>query len=119
MNFECHLHNGDPLTGRTVRVPVGRPILGSPPFSWEDSAEDALQLRKVDQWKDWTIEGMLYQIEGYNGWGYRMHHPEVLSPYLWGFSNHYIKGKYVSDGSWDENAVSKQCGAVVLVKSLE
>ena len=41
-NFECHLHNGDPLTARTVHVPKGRPIAGNPPFTWEESAVDAL-----------------------------------------------------------------------------
>ena len=44
MNFGTHLHNGDPLTARTVHVPTGRPVNGNPPFTWEDSAADALQL---------------------------------------------------------------------------
>src|SRR5262249_16489898 len=44
LNFATHLHNGDPLTARTVHVPVGRPPTGSPPFLWEDSAVDALAL---------------------------------------------------------------------------
>ena len=118
MRFSCHLHNGDSLMERTVHVPAGRPIEGNPPFTWEESAIDALRLRKLDDWKDWSIEGMLYQIEGYNGWGYRLHHPEVLSPYLWSFSNHYTKGKYVADGKWDENAVSQQCGAGIILKRI-
>src|SRR5947208_3434926 len=33
-NFNEHLHNGDPLTARTVHVPAGRPKSGSPPFTW-------------------------------------------------------------------------------------
>jgi len=119
MSFNCHLHNGDPLSGRTVHVPAGRPLGGRPPFTWEDSATDALKLRGIDQCKDWTIEGMLYQIEGYNGWGYRLHHPEVLSPYLWSFSNHYTMGKYIADGTWSETAISNQCGAAVLLKGLD
>jgi lysozyme family protein len=100
-------------------VPAGRPVKGTPPFTWEESAADALTLRKIDQWKDWTIEGVLYQIEGYNGWGYRLHHPTVLTPYLWSFSNHYIKGKYIADGTWSDNAVSNQCGAGVLLKGMD
>ena len=40
--FTKHLHNGDPLTDRTVRVPRGRPLFGNPPFRWEQSAIDAL-----------------------------------------------------------------------------
>jgi lysozyme family protein len=42
LRFDRHLHNGDPLTAHTVRVPAGRPEVGQPPFAWEASAEDAL-----------------------------------------------------------------------------
>jgi lysozyme family protein len=119
MNFSSHLHNGDPLSRRTIHVPSGRPADGTPPFTWEQSAADALTLRKIDQCKDWTIEGMLYQIEGYNGWGYRLHHPSILTPYLWSFSNHYTKGKYIADGTWSDTAISNQCGAAVLLKMID
>jgi len=118
MNFNCHLHNGDSLSGRTIHVPSGRPPSGTPPFTWEESAVDALTLRKINQWSYWSLEGMLYQIEGYNGWGYRLHHPYVLTPYLWSFTNHYVRGKYISDGTWSDSAVSDQCGAAVLLKSM-
>jgi lysozyme family protein len=43
-------------------------------------------------------------------------HPEVLTPYLWSFTNHYTKGKFVADGKFDANAVSKQCGAAAILK---
>ena len=39
-NFNTHLHNGDPLTARTVQVPKNRPKTNNPPFTWEFSAED-------------------------------------------------------------------------------
>jgi len=118
MNFSRHLHNGDPLTARTTHVPAGRPKDGAPPFTWEVSAEDALKLKNLHQWTDWTLPGILYKIEEYNGWGYRRSHPQVLSPYLWSFSNHYSKGKYVADGRWSDTAVSQQCGAVVILRRL-
>lgn len=118
LSFRRHLHNGDPLTARTVRVPVGRPAAGEPPFSWEDSAADALTLRRLHRVSDWTLPGMLYQLEAYNGWGYRLNHPQVKSPYLWCFSNHYTRGKYVSDGRWSDTAVSQQCGAAVLLRRM-
>lgn len=118
MRFDRHLHNGDPLTARTVQVPAGRPRRGQPPFSWEDSAADALSLRGFTAQTDWTLAGTLYQLERYNGWGYRRFHPEVLSPYLWSFSNHYRTGKYVADGTWSDTAVSKQCGAAVLMRRM-
>ena len=118
-NFTRHLHNGDPLTARTVHVPAGRPATGSPPFTWAVSAADALAYRKLTEVTDWSIEHLAYVVEGYNGWGYRLNHPQVKSPYLWSFSNHYTKGKYVADGKWSETAVSQQCGAMVLLKRLE
>jgi lysozyme family protein len=118
LRFDAHLHNGDPLTRRTVREPPGRPARGSPPFNWEESAIDALTMRRLDRWKDWSVGGSLYQLEAYNGWGYRLHHPHVLSPYLWSFSNHYASGKYVADGTWSDRAVSQQCGAGVLLRRL-
>ena len=97
-DFTRHLHNGDPLTARTTHVPAGRPRTGKPPFTWEASAIDALTYQGFGNWKDWSVPGTLYKLEGYNGFGYRDHHPQVLSPYLWSFSNHYARGKYVADG---------------------
>ena len=117
-DFTRHLHNGDPLTGRTTHVPAGRPKTGSPPFAWEASATDALTLKRLNQWQDWSIPGTLYKIEGYNGWGYRNYHAHVKSPYLWGYSNHYKSGKYIADGTWSETAVSRQCGAAVLLRRM-
>lgn len=115
-SFHKHLHNGDPLTARTVQEPPARPKSGSPPFTWEQSAADALQLKRLGADTDWSLAGTLYQLERYNGFGYRLYHPHVLSPYLWGFSNHYSSGKYVADGTWSDSAVSKQCGAAVLLR---
>lgn len=118
LNFTRHLHNGDPLTGRTVHVPKGRPRVGNPPFTWEESATDALLLEKMDRWSDWTVPGTLYKLEAYNGWGYRKWHPEVLSPYLWSGSNHYTSGKYVADGTFSNTAVSRQVGAAVVLRRM-
>lgn len=117
-NFNAHLHNGDPLSARTVHVPAGRPINGNPPFTWEQSAIDSLQFQKLDRWTDWSIAGTLYKTEEYNGFGYRSRHPEVLSPYLWSGANHYSKGKYVADGRWSDTAVSNQIGAAVILRRL-
>lgn len=117
-NFRTHLHNGDPLTARTVRVPKGRPLSGSPPFSWVESAVDAMQFKGFDKIDAWDVPQMLYLLEGYNGWGYRMYHSDVKSPYLWSMSQHYVSGKYVSDGKWSQSAVSEQCGAAVIMKRM-
>jgi lysozyme family protein len=117
LNFKTHLHNGDPLTARTVHVPKGRPK-GTPPFKWEDSAVDALEFDNMTGVQKWTLATALFKLEGFNGFGYRTKHPEVLTPYLWSFSNHYQKGKFVADGKFDPAAVSKQCGAAVILKAL-
>lgn len=115
-DFSKHLHNGDPLTARTVRVPAGYPRDLPPPYTFEQSARDAMKLKNYDRQKDWTVEAVLYRLEKYNGWGYRS--KAIHTPYLWSFSNHYTKGKYVGDHNYDKNAVSKQVGAAVLLKEL-
>jgi uncharacterized protein (TIGR02594 family) len=118
LNFNCHLHNGDPLTARTTHVPAGRPVTGNPPFTWEQSATDALQYDGLAHQGDWSLERIAYRLEGFNGWGYWDNHPDVKTPYLWSFSNLYTAGKYVDDGKWSATAVSDQCGAMVLLKRL-
>ena len=118
LSFGRHLHNGDPLTARTVQVPKGRPVSGQPPFTWEQSARDALAMEKYTTWTDWSVPGILYKWESYNGWGYRSHHPEVKSPYLWSYTTHYVRGKYVADGTWSASAVSKQAGAAAILRRL-
>lgn len=117
-NFERHLHNGDPLTARTVHVPAGRPTTGEPPYTWETSAVDALRLHHLDEWQDWSIAGLCYVLERYNGWGYRKYHPNVKSPYLWSYTSIYTAGKYVADGKWSESSVSQQVGAVALLMEI-
>jgi len=115
-DFTTHLHNGDPLTTRTVNVPAGRPPTGAPPFSWKESAEDALLCEGFNHETDWSISRMLFLWEKYNGFGYR--NLGIPTPYLWSFSSLYSKGKFTSDGHFDPSAVSKQCGAAVMLKAL-
>ena len=114
--FDRHLHNGDPLTARTVQVPAGRPVAGNPPFTWEDSAIDALTFDKLDVVEDWTLRGALFRLEKFNGFGSRDR--GINTPYLWCFSNQYTKGKFVADHVFDPNAVSQQCGAAVLLRRM-
>ncbi|MDO5656243.1 MAG: hypothetical protein Q4G27_08900 [Flavobacteriaceae bacterium] len=118
-NFNTHLHNGDPLTKRTRQVPKGRPATGQPPFTWEESAIDALRFKNLHKESDWSLPKTLYQLENYNGWGYRLYHKHVFSPYLWSYSHHYRSGKYVADGTWSNTAVSGQAGAAVILRRLE
>jgi len=99
-----------------VTVPKGRPPQGDPPFSWEDSAVDLIG---VYHWQnaDWSSVGaMLYRLEGFDGFGYRSHN--VRSPYVWGCTNLYTSGKFVSDHVFDPNVRDSQCGTGALLKLL-
>jgi lysozyme family protein len=115
-NFNTHLHNGDPLTARTVQVPAGRPKTHLPPFTWEESAIDALGYDHLVSEKDWSVEAILFRLEGYNGWGYRSHN--CNSAYLWSYTMHYTKGRYVADGQWSDTSMSSQCGAAAMLKRM-
>lgn len=118
-NFEQHLHNGDPLTGRTVNEPAGRPVESKPPFLFRISAIDALTMpgKEFHLVDDWSIPHALWLLEGFNGHGYRMYR-KIHSPYLWAGTQHYTSGKYVQDGVYSATAVSKQAGCAGLIKLL-
>lgn len=124
--FAYHLHCGDPLTGRTIHVPKGRPKFNpghgteppskTNPYSWEESALDALQYMGYTEITDWSLESCLNLFERYNGLGYKKR--GVPSPYLWSYTQHYTSGKYVADGKYDPKAISKQPGVAALMKGL-
>ena len=148
LDFETHLHNGDPLRARTVHIPRGRPVTGVPPFTWEESALDAL---RYDGWhKVGSPTGGVGSTTGGvgsttggtaaptsvgsptgGGWtlpvllyqlesynGWGTRARGVRTPYLWSGSQHYTAGKYVADGVWSATAVSQQLGAAVLLHAL-
>ena len=112
------MHNGDPLTARTVHKPAGRPANRRPPFSWEFSAADPLVNDGLSTWRDWSIPGTLFALERFNGFGYRKPSIAINSPYLWSFSKHYTKGKFIADNQYSPTAVSAQCAATVLLLEL-
>jgi lysozyme family protein len=120
-SFTCHLHNGDSLAHRTVQEPKGRPALPplagiGKPYSWQESARDALSMQGYDKMHDWSIARILARLESYNGIGYRKR--GINTPYLWSGTNHYSAGKYVADEHFDIHAVSKQVGAAAMLKLL-
>jgi len=115
-DFKTHLHNGDPLSGRTVHVPKGRPVAGAPPFTWEASAIDAIRFDGLDRVKQWTIGATARLLEEYNGRGYR--NRGVPSPYLWAGTDQYTAGKYVSDGKFSATFVDPQPGCMALLQCL-
>lgn len=114
-DFTKHLHNGDPLTAKTVHVPIGRPYRGEPPFTWPQSAQDALSTA----WRPetWSTAGSLEFIERYNGLGYQKR--GVNSPYLWDFTDKYVSGLFTADGRFNSNAREERPGAVSILLFLE
>ena len=118
LNFNKHLHNGDPLTARTVRVPAGHPRTGKPPFTFEASAIDALAIKGWVKAKwDWTIERVLYEAERYNGFGYRRP-GRPNSPYIWASTNQYTRGKFIKDRVYDPNHVDRQLGVAPVLRRI-
>ena len=116
-NFRGHLHNGDfPLSQRTRQVPSNRPQVWLPPSDWESSAVDALRMMGFAGQSDWSLARTLHRLEAYNGFGYRRR--GAVTPYLWSFSQHYDRGKFVADGRRSATARSQQCGAAVMLKLL-
>ena len=118
-SFTTHLHNGDPLGSQTTHEPPGHPL--TPPFNdWVHSAVDALKMKGLHNVGSdkWSIERIAFELERYNGFGYRINNLSTLSPYLWSFTNNYTKGKYVKDHVYDPDAVSKQAGAMAILKRL-
>ena len=115
-NWKTHLHNGDSLSARTVQVPAGRPTTGTPPFTWEASAIDALGYDHFVGETDWCVEHLLFLWEKYNGFGYRNHN--CLSQYVWAGTTVQTKGRYVSDGKFDPEATSNRVGCAAMLKML-
>ena len=109
-----HLHNGDSLSRPTRQVPANRPA-GTGPFTFVQSACDALKLKNLDKITEWTVERMAYEFERYNGFGYRLYR-KIVSPYLWGGTNHQQRGKYVADGVFSAAVMDPQHGCMPLLK---
>jgi lysozyme family protein len=121
LSFQKHLHNGDSLRRPTVNDPAGRPPKWKPAIppslaDFQASAIDALRFDRLDQIAVWDVAGIAFALEKYNGWGYRKH--GIADPYLWSGSQHYERGKYVSDGRFDPDAVSSQIGGMVILHEL-
>lgn len=120
-NFSKHLHNGDSLTKRTWQVPAGRPVADpwngkGKPYTFIESAIDALVLKGFHVQTSWTLNLSLYRLEKYNGFGYIR--KGIYTPYLWAGTNHYSKGKFTRDGYFDPKVVSQQIGAAPLIRLL-
>lgn len=113
-NFSRSLAQGDRWDQVSVHVPAGR----GPFKSFEDAAVDALVkcAPYAARLKDWSIGGMLTNLERFNGIGYAAR--GVPSAYVWSGTNQYEKGKFVADGVYDPNKVDAQLGVAGLILTM-
>lgn len=113
-DFKTHLHNGDSLLRKTRKSPAGRPP-GKPPFTWLNSAIDAVKYDGLTT-SDSKAEQCQASIN-YNGLGYER--KGIVSPYGFNGSQFYKRGKYTGDGVYNPRVVSKQIGVCVILKEIE
>lgn len=114
--FDRNFMNGQPLSQRTTIVPKGfGPWSG--PEAWEDSVVDGFRIKSRPDF--WTIANTLHFAHRYNGLGY-MKHREVVghSPYLFAFTNHYVRGLYYADGKFSSSRIAKGVGVALILKEL-
>lgn len=122
--FDRHLHNGDPLSRKTTRVPPGRPP-GPGPWTWEESAIDALTMKGFHKAPSWPVEAVCYRLEAYNGFGYWSTAYPIpsdqlgVSPYLWASclpGRPYRTGKFTRDHHYEAGVVDEQLGCMALLR---
>jgi lysozyme family protein len=117
---EAHLHNGDPLTGRTLRNPPGRPNFlpaNGRTYTFVESAVDALRWQTFDTAQDRSISAWLWRFELWNGFDYAIR--GMNSEYLWNGTSHFgsgnNRGRFLPDKRFDPNAQSEQAGAAAIL----
>jgi lysozyme family protein len=113
-DFSTNLAQGDPWNRVSVHVPAGR----GPFKSFEDAAVDALVRCSpyAAKLKDWSIGGMLTNLERFNGLGYAARNK--VSAYIWSGTDQYEKGKFIADGVFDPNKVDAQLGVAGLILTM-
>ncbi len=115
-DFGAHLTEGSKLSGRTKNVPKGLPVSPEPPYPWETGAIVGIRYDGLDKIIDWSIAGICYATEKYNGFGPRKQGRH--SGYLYGGTDVYDGGKYVKDGVWDPDVQDKQLGVLAILVEL-
>lgn len=109
------IHNLEGSFSFTKRLQDGATIAET---DWTPTAIDILRKQGLDDVTKWTIERIAFQLESWNGFGYRNPGININTPYLWSLTNHHTVGKYVRDREFDANAPSDQVGAMALLKHL-
>lgn len=115
-DFRGVLHNGERILGtgkKTRLVPADR----GPFTTWEEAAEDALEIKGLHKITDWSIPRMLFEWERFNGFGYAKR--GVNSPYVWAGTTLQQRGKYVADGKYSATTWDTQLGTAAVLKALD
>jgi len=125
-DFKCHAHEGSPLTHRTRDVPKGRlPFPAAPPFTFEQSAEDAYYVCDKLQLANWhSLQSAMDKLESFNGFGYRTRRPFIfdgkgVSSYLASGTSLYRGGKFIRDGVYSATAMDGQLGCIAILKRMQ
>lgn len=112
-NWTCSIGQGSPFRVKSKIKPYTGPFP-----SWTEAAIDSLVKQHPYAAKNtnWSGGGTLTINEMYNGTGYAR--KGLPSPYIWAWTNQYVKGKYVRDGKYDKNHVDTQLGVAIALKAL-
>lgn len=118
LNFTKHLANGDPLTADTIHVPGGIMAPLEPPYLWEETAVAAINHHAKGWNLDlskyvWDTFGVLWYINSYHGFGCDSH--GINDPYLWNYSNHYMRGSFDADGHFNPSLVDQNPGCATIL----
>jgi lysozyme family protein len=109
-NFNLSPAQGDPWREVSRHVPRG---LG-PYVSWLAAALASYRLNHLDRVgaANWLWALLAYYFELFNGFGYRRH--GIHSPYLFGGTNLYTRGKFILDGVFDATHEDEQLGCLAM-----
>lgn len=117
-------HSGRFTTALDVQDPIDTPPGQTPQDGtitadqWDATALHELTRNGFDRWTDWTLPGVLYKLERFNGMGYRTLPEPIPSPYLWSYTDQYQRGKFVRANQYSPTTVSQQPGAAALLRRL-
>lgn len=123
-SFVAQLGQGDPLGLVSRHVPRGRgPFFNHPN---DPPLQDAFYRGALDalidcppyasKWKDWSAGGALTLLISYNGFGYDAHSEN--SPYDWGATDQEQRGKFTSDGIYNNAVWDTQVGCAAMLKAM-
>lgn len=110
LDFNCYLHNWDPLWKKTVNYPKWKFFK-----DWTTAAIDAIKTEIKDKWLklDWTPKSIINFAETYNWFWYR--DKWINSPYVWAWTDKYNWWLYVADWNFSKKAVDKRPWVVAIM----